>query len=362
MKPESFYLSSRLQKLRSQFDALKINAFMVTFQPHLRYLSGFSGSSGIGLITDCNLYLFTDGRYIAQVKQETKGWKIFINQNDLIEEINKQKLLHLGMRVGFDGNTVLFNQFKNLKKSFPKVKFIPEADCIEKIAAVKDESEIKKIKKAVEITDRVFTEILSYLKPGISELDVAAEVSYRHRKHGAEADGFDTIVASGERSALPHGRASDKKLKHGELVTLDLGCVYQGYHSDITRTVILGRAKPEAKKIYTIVLGAQLSAIESAKSGIKAKDLDGVAREYIKNQGYEKCFRHSLGHGIGLQIHEQPRLSVMSKAMLETGNVVTIEPGIYIPNFGGVRIEDDIVITAGHCEVLNTSPKELLIL
>ena len=362
MNSEILYQKTRLQKLRSQYDSLKVDAFLVTFMPHLRYLSGFSGSAGIGLVTQNNSYLITDGRYSEQVRRETKGWKIFINQNGLLDEMQKQKLIRAGLRIGFDGNTLVINQLHNFKKRFPKVKFLPKVDCIEKIAAVKDGVEITKIKKAVEITDRVFTEILSLLKPGIREVDIAAEITYRHRKHGVDGDAFPPIVASGERSALPHGCASEKVFKNGELVTIDLGCIYQGYHSDMTRTIGLGGLKSEVKKIYRTVLDAQLKSIEAARSGIKAKDLDAVARDHIKQKGYEKYFRHSLGHGIGLQIHEQPRLSILSKATLESGNVVTIEPGIYIPNLGGVRIEDDVVITNGFCEILNKSPKELLIL
>ena len=362
MNPESFFLSSRLKKLRLQFDSLKIDAFLISFQPHLRYMSGFSGSAGIGIVTSNNLYLVTDGRYATQVRTEAKGWKIFITQGELFNELKKQRLFHTGDRIGFDGNSLMFQQFQQLRDIFPSLKFLPKVDCIEKIATVKDEAEIGKIRKAVEITDRVFTEILPFLKPGESELDIAAEISYRHLKNGAEADGFPSIVVSGQRSALPHGRASEKKLKNGELVTIDLGCIFQGYHSDMTRTIVLGRPKSEAKKIYQVVHDSQLRAIDAAKNGMKARDLDAIARSHIKDKGFEKYFRHSLGHGIGLQIHEQPRLSVLSRATLETGNVVTIEPGIYIPKFGGVRIEDDIVITDGYCEILNKSPKELLIL
>ncbi|MBI4811405.1 MAG: aminopeptidase P family protein [Ignavibacteriales bacterium] len=243
MNSASSYFNSRLQKLRSQIDSLKINAFLITFQPHLRYISGFSGSAGVGIVTQNNAYLLTDGRYATQVRKETSGWKIFITPNDLFEEIKKQRLLHTGMKVGFDGNTLIFGQFQQLKNLFSHVKFLPKVDVINKIAAVKDQSEISKIQKAIEITDKVFTEILSYLKPGVREIDIAAEISYRHLKHGAEGDGFPAIVASGERSALPHGRASQKKLKSGELVTLDFGCIYEGYHSDMTRTVILGKLK-----------------------------------------------------------------------------------------------------------------------
>ena len=353
---------SRLEKLRSQFASLKIDAFLVTFPPHIRYLSGFSGSSGIGLVTQDVSYFLTDGRYADQVKSEIRGWKTFITQRSVFDEMYRRKFLQPGTRVGFDGNTVTYTQFTDIKQALPKVKFLPKADCIERIAVVKDDGEIAKIRRAVEITDRVFTEIIPLLKPGVSELDIAAEISYRQRKHGSEADAFESIVASGERSALPHGRATSKKLKKHELVTLDFGCVVDGYHSDMTRTVVLGTPKTEAKKIYNIVLDAQVRAIESVRSGMKTKDLDAVARTYIRKKGYDKFYRHSLGHGLGLQIHEPPRISVLSTAMLETGNVVTIEPGIYIPNFGGVRIEDDVIVRNGTCEVLNKSPKELLIL
>lgn len=355
-------MNHRLEKLRGQFDLLGINAFFVTFLPHLRYVSGFSGSNGIGIVTPTAAVLITDGRYAQQVKSEVTGWKVLITQGSLLEKILRRSLLPPRSRVGFDGNAVPYSQFISLKKSFPKVKFLPKAEVIEKIAAVKDAGEIASIGKAVSITDKTFHDILQLMKPGVSELDIAAEISYLQRKYGAEADAFETIVASGERGALPHGRASAKLLKNGELVTLDFGCVFEGYHSDMTRTIALGRAKPEARKIYQIVLDAQCKAIDHARDGVKTKDLDAVARGYIRKHGYDKYYRHSLGHGIGLQIHEAPRISVLSSAVLEKGNVVTIEPGIYLPEFGGVRIEDDVVIENGSCRVLNRSPKELMVL
>lgn len=352
----------RLQHLRAQFDPFRIDAFLVTFPPHLRYMSGFTGSNGLGIITRDSALLVTDGRYAEQVKEQTHGWKILITQGSLFEKLRTQRTLTPGIRVGFDGNTVLYAQFLALKKMFPRVKFLPKADVVEKLAAVKDAGEIAKIRRAVEITDATFAEILPLIKPGIPELDIAAEISYRQRKHGAEADAFESIVASGERSALPHGRATFKKIAAGELLTLDFGAVFDGYHSDMTRTVAVGRIKPEAKKIYAVVKAAQQAALDAARSGIKAKELDAVARGIIRKKGYEKFFRHSLGHGIGLQIHEQPRISVMSSALLVPGNVVTIEPGVYIPHLGGVRIEDDVIIGETSCEVLNSSPKELLVL
>ena len=356
------YYKNRIDSLRRNFDELKIDAFLITFLPHLHYITGFSGSNGIALVTRNNLYLVTDARYTTQVKEEVKGWKIVIAKNDIIEEFSKRRILRSGQRLGFDGNSIIFSQFKSLKKNNPTVKFVPLINCIENIACIKDEIEISKIVKAVEITDIVFKEILSLLKPEISELDIAAEISYRHKKHGAQNDAFEPIVASGFRGALPHGRASVKKIKYGEMVTLDFGCIVEGYHSDMTRTVSIGKPDSEMKKVYQIVYDAQSKALEAARNGAKAAEVDAVARKYINAKGYGKYFRHSLGHGIGLQIHEQPRLSVLSKATLHSGNVVTIEPGIYLPEIGGVRIEDDIVVRDGYCDILNKSPKDLLVL
>ncbi len=355
-------MTARLHHLRSSYHSLGIDAFLVSFPPHVRYMTGFSGSNGIALVTESSQSLITDGRYVEQSRKEVKGWKIFITQESLYEELRLNRLLHPGMRVGIDGNTFVLSQFRQLKKTLPKVKFLPRVDVIEKIAVVKDEEEIRKIRKAVAITDKVFGEILPLLKPGIAESDIAAEISFRQRTHGADGDAFETIVASGERGAMPHGQASAKKIRNHELVTLDFGSVAEGYHSDLTRTVAVGKPPAEAKKIYTVVLDAQCRAIDAAVSGIKAKDLDGVARDHIKASGYDKFFRHSLGHGLGLQIHEPPRISFLSKAVLASGNVVTIEPGIYLPGFGGVRIEDDVIIRDDHCEVLNRSTKKFITL
>ncbi|HZY10969.1 MAG TPA: Xaa-Pro peptidase family protein [Bacteroidota bacterium] len=351
----------RIKKLRERFDLLGIDAFLVTFQPHLRYLSGFSGSNGLAIVTKRSLQFITDSRYAQQVKVEVTGWKVFIAEDSLFEVIKQNNLFRHGLRVGFDGNTVTYSQFKELKKIFPKVKLLPKSGCIDDLASIKEPDEVNKIRMAASITDKTFAEILLLLRPGVRELDIAAEISYRQRKSGAESDAFEPIVVSGERSALPHGRATSKPVAHGDVVTLDFGCVYEGYHSDLTRTIVIGKVKPELKKIYTIVLNAQLKALKAAKSGVKAKDLDAVARDYINGEGYGKFYRHSLGHGLGLQIHEPPRISNRSNAILNRGNVVTIEPGIYIPKLGGVRIEDDIVITNGRCENLTRSPKELIV-
>jgi Xaa-Pro aminopeptidase len=355
-------MTTRLEKLRSKFDRLNIDAFLVTSIPHVRYVTNFSGSSAVAVVTKRSAYVITDGRYTTQIHKEARGWKIFITTDTLFNEMHRRKLLRPGARVGFDGNSLAFASYRTLQKKFQGVRFLPKADVLETIAVVKDEGEIKKIKHSVAITDRVFKEILDILRPGIREIDVAAEISYRQRKHGAEADAFETIVASGARGALPHGRASAKKIKRGELVTLDFGCIADGYHSDLTRTVAVGKPSAEARKVYQTVLDAQRRAIDAARSGIIAKDLDAVARSYITEKGYGRYFTHSLGHGLGLQIHESPKISSQNATRIERGFVVTIEPGIYIPRSLGVRIEDDVVIRDEGCDVLNHAPKELLIL
>lgn len=362
MKQDIIFLRKRLEAVRAAVSTMNVDFFLVTFQPHLRYLTGFSGSSGLALVSENLAHLMTDGRYATQIRAETRGWKIQITTKDLFEALSENGLLRPKMRVGFDGNSMSYSQFKRLKSIFPKTSFLPKVDTIERLAVRKDRSEIALIKKAAEISDKVFLEILAFLKPGISELDIAAEISYRNKIHGAEGDAFPIIVASGSRSALPHGQATDRKLKRGDLVTLDFGSRYEGYHSDLTRTVGIGTLCQKAKTIYRVVLDAQLKGLEAAVAGRSAKEVDTAAREHIAKKGFGKYFRHSLGHGLGLQIHEQPRLSQLSKAVLAAGNVVTIEPGIYIPEFGGVRIEDDAIISAGYPEIINKSPKELIIL
>lgn len=352
----------RLERLFSKLKSSGLDAFLVTFLPHIRYLSNFSGSNALCLITQDRHVFLTDGRYREQAPKEVQGFHIIVSQKSLLEELSRRKLL-LGLRrIGIDANSITISQLKNLRKLFPRTRFVPSTAIIDELVAVKDKTEIHAIKEAAQITDLVFHSVLKRIKEGVRELDIAAEISYLHRTYGAEADAFEPIVASGKRGALPHARASAKKLRRGELVTLDFGCRFNGYHSDLTRTVAVGRVGKEEKKIYRVVLEAQKRGIEAAVAGAKVKAVDRSARRYIKEQGYGKFFNHSLGHGLGLQVHEMPRVSGSSKETLLEGNVITIEPGIYVPGLGGVRIEDDIVVRNGSCEVLTTSPKELLVL
>ena len=352
----------RLQEVRRYLTASRLDALLVSHLPHVRYLTGFSGSNGLCIITHQRQFFLTDRRYRDQSKAEIDGFQIFVTQRGLLDEAGKRRLLKGKSRVGFESSHTSVDAHTTMRKLFAGSTLVPTKSAIENVAAVKDDSEVENIRRAIRITERVFQKLFHLLKPGLTEQDIAAEISYWHRRYGADGDAFEPIVVSGVRGALPHGRASGRKIKRGEMVTLDLGCCLRGYCSDLTRTVAIGRPSPRAKKIYQIVLDAQRKAIETAQPGTKASALDQVARKVISRKGFGKYFSHSLGHGLGIEIHEQLRLSAQSKETLRIGNVVTIEPGIYIPGFGGVRIEDDIVIRESGCEILTSAPKDLIIL
>jgi Xaa-Pro aminopeptidase len=253
-------------------------------------------------------------------------------------------------------------RFRSLKALFPRAQLVPTASIVERLTSIKDKYELDAIRRAVKVSDRVFGAIIQMLRPGLTELDVAAEIAYLHRRYGAEGDAFDPIVASGRRAALPHARASAKRIRRGELVLLDFGCRVAGYHSDLSRTVAVGKPSARLSSMYKVVLDAQTQAIGAVRSGVAAADVDAIARLRIRKQGYGRYFCHSLGHGLGLQVHESPRLSSLSGDVLQRGNVVTIEPGVYVPGSGGVRIEDDVVVQEDHATILNKSPRELLVL
>lgn len=351
----------RVALLRDQMRQLELDAFIVSSLPNVRYLTGFSGSSGLCIVRQREAVFITDSRYVQQSRKEVRTWKRVIAKNGLFEEAAHHGVLHGNRKVGFESHALTYAQYRALKKLMGNVSFVSTRDVVESIALVKEKKEMDCIRAAVGISDRVFDDVLHSIRPGVTELEVAAEISYLHKKYGAEKDAFEPIVASGERGSLPHGRASGKKIKNRDLVTLDFGCTVQGYNSDITRTVAVGGLVVQARNLYAAVLEAQLEAIGAAKAGMFARDLDAVARDRITREGYGKYFIHSLGHGLGLQVHELPRVSSVSKERLVAGSVITIEPGVYIPQFGGIRIEDDVLLTSGGCEVLNSAPKELMI-
>lgn len=351
---------SRLNQLNTYIEEKHLDGVVVLSDFNRHYLSGFTGTSGALVITKDHQYLITDFRYIEQATSQATEFKIIEQTGGLIDEV-KQQIKNLGLEnVGFEGNLVSYDTYLQLSKS--SVSLISISGAIEKIREVKDDNEIAIIQKAAEIVDETYEYVLSIAKSGMTEQELKAKLESKMLELGAEGTSFDTIVASGYRGALPHGVASEKVIEQGELITLDFGAYYKGYSSDITRTFAIGEPDEKMKEIYQIVLTANQKGIEAAKAGITGKELDAVARDYITEQGYGEAFGHSLGHGIGLDVHEGPALSKKSDSLLQQNNCVTIEPGIYVDGLGGVRIEDDILITENGCELFTKCTKDLIIL
>ncbi|USG63660.1 Xaa-Pro peptidase family protein [Brevibacillus ruminantium] len=352
---------NRLDKLRDALDQIGADALITESEVNRRYLSGFTGSTGWVIVTQKDAYLVTDFRYIDQAKEQCPLFTVVNNERKAVEAI-ANVLKEAGVkRLAFEGS-LSFSTYSTWKEAFEGVELMPTSGFMEKLRMYKDASEVEIIKQAVKIADDAFQHILGYIKPGVSEADVALELEFFMRKQGATGVGFDIIAASGPRGALPHGRASDKIIKAGEMITLDFGAQFQGYNSDITRTVSVGEPSAKMKEIYEIVLKAQIAGVEVLRPGISGKEADAVTRDIISAAGYGEAYGHSAGHGLGMDVHELPNLSTVSPFILEPGMVVTMEPGIYLSGIGGVRIEDDVLITADGHEVLTQSTKELLIL
>jgi Xaa-Pro aminopeptidase len=354
-------MRNRVKRLQGALVKENLDYFLVTFLPHVRYLSGYTGTNGIIIIGSDSCLFLSDFRYKDQAKQQVKNMKVVIADRDLFSWLsNLPQLKGKRIKLGFEAEHLSCATYRKLKTLLPDCLLVPTEKLVESFTVTKDGNEIEKIKRAVQITDRVFSEILDIVKPGIRELDLAAELEYRMKRHGSSTPYYQTIVASGKRSALPHGVASSKKVGKGEFVTFDFGAVYDGYTADLTRTVVVGKANGKQKKVYDTVLKAQSRAINKAKAKMKACDLDKTARDVIKKAGFGKYFGHGLGHGIGLVIHDNPAVNPTNQMQLEPGMVITIEPGIYIPNWGGVRIEDDVLITPRSCKVLTSSDRDLI--
>jgi len=354
--------ANRVARLRTLLAEQRLDAFIVTSLTHLRYLTGFTGTNGLGVVSRRDVFLLTDSRYRAQAAQEVRSARRICTQRPLLEAMAEHHCLAYCKRAGFESHVLTFQQYRVLRKSFPGKLFVPTSGFVEKLLLVKEPAELAAMRAAMRISDRVFGEIVTLLRPGIREKDVAAEITYRQHLSGADSDAFDPIVASGDRGSLPHGRASNRILRRGDLVTLDFGCTVRGYHSDLTRTVALGRVTRRGREVYRLVYEAQQAAIAAARGGMRASELDAVARRVITDGGYGPAFSHSLGHGLGLHNHERPRISSLSTDTLTAGSVITVEPGIYIPGWGGVRIEDDVLLTPTGNTVLTTAPKHLMVL
>src|SRR5581483_9500022 len=303
---------ARLAKLQKTVKDIGLDALLITHLPHIQYLINYTGSNGLLIVpAQGKPHFFTDFRYKAQVKTEVVGAKISIVDRDrtIADTLVEKQMFSDYDHLGFEKSHISYALYDFLRTKFRHVKLDPQTEVVEKLIMIKSEDEIGAIRKAAEIGDKVFEKVLDVIKPGMAERDVAAEIAYQTRLCGAVREAFTIIVASGERSALPHGAASDKKLRKGELVTLDFGCVYKGFNSDMTRTVALGKIPNELQKIYEIVRAAQQRAIDKVVAGMTARDLDSVARDYITLHGYGSKFGHSTGHGLGIEVHELPKVS-----------------------------------------------------
>lgn len=349
---------SRIEKVRGLLGEEGIDGLLVTDPLNLRYLSGFSGTNGTILLTQEKTLFITDFRYLEQARLElTCEFEIIKEGNSLVDTL---KSLLVGVKhLGVEGESLTINHFKELKEGL-EVDILSTSGLVSSLRKIKEEEEISKIRQAIDIAHSAGEEILGLLKSGLSELEVAAELEYRMRKGGTEGFGFSSIVASGPRSALPHGQASAKRIKEGDFVILDWGAIFEGYHCDLTRTVVIGTPNNEQRRIYKAVFDAQELGIDLVKPGLKASELDQRVREFIVELGFGEFFGHNLGHGVGLDVHEAPTISKKNDDPLRPGMIFTIEPGIYIPAMGGVRIEDMVLVTDDGCEVLTRNlPKAL---
>ncbi|MGV1237417.1 M24 family metallopeptidase [Enterococcus hirae] len=351
----------RVEKLRKKMQEENLDSFLITSPYNLRYLTNFTGTTGLAVITLEKAFFITDFRYTEQAAAQAQGFEIIKNVGPIFEEV-ADLLQKEGLReLGFEETTVSFLEYSVLEEIID-AQLIPISGMIEELREIKDEEEIAIIEKACSIADLAYDHILKMIQPGMTEIEVANQLDFYMRSLGASGVSFETIVASGLRSAMPHGVASKKIIEQGDLITIDFGCYYEGYVSDMTRTFAIGDPGERLKEIYQIVLEAQLAVLEVAKPGVTGKQLDAVARDYITKHGYGEAFGHSTGHGIGLEIHEGPNVSVRAEKQFVPGNIITDEPGIYLPGIGGVRIEDDLLITSDGNRVLTHSPKELIIL
>jgi Xaa-Pro aminopeptidase len=338
---------------------------LITSEPNIRYFSGFTGSVGIFIVMDKGSLLIVDGRYSQQARAEVK------KAIEIIEAPLNSTLLDTAMNylkgkkisdIGYEDDKMDVASFNKLKEKFPKSKFYSISKELRDARMIKQQNEIEIIRKAALISDLAYDCVIRIIKPGMMELEISAHIDYLIKIFKGNGPAFETLVSSGKLSAYPHGKPTDKKVKTGELIVMDFGARYKGYNSDITRMVSLGNPSKKALKTYNAVLRAQESAIEKIKDGIKAAEVDKAARDVLKKEKLEKYFRHGTGHGIGLQVHEGPRVSSSSKDILKEGMVITVEPGVYLPGVGGFRIEDMVLVKKGGFEVLTKSPKKLEIL
>lgn len=351
----------RLDRLRASFTEAGLDAVLVTSVENIRYLSGFTSADGILLVTQTENLLFTDFRYVIQAKEQAPDFTLCETTYETMDrEIEAALVRNACKRCGFEQTNVTVAAYENYR-AMP-VEFVPFAEQLTALRLIKTADEIASLQKAQQMADQAYAQLLTRIHSGMTERQVVAELNYLCSMLGSEGPSFDPIVGSGPNGAMCHAVPCDRKLQNGDLVVVDFGCIYNGYHSDMTRTFGVGTVDDELRSIYDIVLEAQLRTLDAVKTGITGKELDAVARDYITAKGYGDCFGHGLGHGFGLEIHEAPRAARTSNQVFAPGMTITVEPGIYLEGKGGVRIEDCCVVTEEGKINLVSSPKELVLI
>jgi Xaa-Pro aminopeptidase len=356
---------ARQAKLREHLATTRFDALLISHLPNIRYLCGFTGSAGLLLVEEAGSVFFTDVRYDTQAHEEVKGAKVVIARKAVMQAIGdllgRRRRRAKGWTVGIEADHFTVAEKKRLAKLMPSGIALKDAPpIVERARTVKDEDELKQIRAAVVLGAKLFDRAVEVLRPGLKEVEVAAEMELAARRGGAEEMSFPTIIASGARSALPHGRASEQPIAAGGFVVCDFGVILSGYCSDQTRTVWVGSVPEDARQAYQAVREAQQAAIDAVQPGIPVGEVDAAARKVLHKAGLGRYFTHSTGHGVGLEIHESPRVADGQREILQPGMVITIEPGVYFPGKWGVRIEDMVAVTAGGSEVLTPSSKDLL--
>jgi len=349
----------RLQKLRRELEVLGLDAIVITQPENRRYLSGFTGSAGTLFITQDEAILITDFRYVEQAPKQAPQFQVVEAAPDVLAKELSNLAAKAGVnRVGFESHYLPFSEHRDWAEAAAEFELVPTRELVEDMRALKDEEELDMIKRAVALSDAALAHTKGLIRPGMTEKEVAWELETYMRTHGAEAGAFEIIVAGGPSGAMPHAKASDDAIQVGEPIVVDVGARFEGYHSDLTRTLHLGDPDGRLQEIYDLVLKAQLAAEEGIRPGMSAREADALARDIITGAGYGEYFGHPLGHGVGLAIHEKPKVSKVSRDVLHPGMTLTVEPGIYIPGWGGVRIEDLVVIRQDGVEVLSQADKD----
>jgi len=357
----------RQVQVRSLLSGAKLDALLVTHLPNVRYLCGFTGSAGALLVTKKQPVFFTDGRYTAQAQEEVKGARIVIAAKapltTLAEWLGSQKAVTRSLKLtGFEADRLSFAGHRSLARSLPPgIRLRSTPGLVETIRMRKDGDELERMRAAALLGAGLFDRAREVIRPGVKETVVAAEMEYAASKAGAEGMSFPTIIASGQRSALPHGRASLQPIPADGFVVCDFGVILAGYCSDMTRTVYVGHPSEEARSAYSAVREAQQAGIEAVRPGAKLGEVDAAARKVLQRHKLAKYFTHSTGHGVGLEIHEAPRVAANQEDELRPGMVITIEPGVYLPDKWGIRIEDMVAVTETGCEILTPTTKELIV-